>query len=108
MKRILFLVLITFVIGFSIKTVNAGSLYAAWDYVSPPPDITGFNIYADNTLVHSVNSDVRDCTFEMDLTGELVEFTITALDQSNESARSEIFPLDPIPSAPTYLTVSGP
>lgn len=79
---------------------------ATWEYPNIPPDIVGFEIYVDGVSVWQGNDPLqRACQFECSLTGEPVNFTITARDTMNESSHSEIFLLDPMPPPPMSLTV---
>lgn len=90
-------------------TAGAGMVAATWEYPDPPPDIQGFTIYMNMGQVWTGSlPDQRSCQFELDLTGEPVDFTIVAFDAINESAHSEVFPMDPPPPAPTSLNVLIP
>lgn len=85
---------------------QAGEIQATWEYLDPPPDLMGFEIYVEGDSVwKGVDPLQRTCQFACSLTGDPVNFTITAYDAVNESEHSEAYPVDPMPVAPMFLTV---
>lgn len=95
MKKYLLLIL---ALGFC-GIAQAGEIEATWEYLEPPPDLMGFEIYVDGDSVwRGVDPLQRTCQFTCSLTGEPVDFTITAYDAVNESVPSEAYPVNPVPA----------
>lgn len=85
---------------------HAGEFQASWEYPDVPPDLVGFELYVDGISVwKGIDPLQRTCQFTCSVTGEPVNFTITAYDAVNESKHSEVCRVDPPPVAPMSLTV---